>query len=108
VVADPKIEQIADGVYEIVEMPEVEIEALTEDGNHSAESLEEAWWCVEIDGEKVRVMNTHGKLAAGIARVLWADNADLAQATLVGIDLGDGQVIVIGPDTELFLDIVWS
>ena len=70
--------------------------------------MKEVWWCVYINGVKTRIMNSLGQLAPGIARVVWADSADLAETTLVGIDLGDGTVVVLTPDTELALEVVWA
>lgn len=109
VVADPVVKEIADGVYEIVSMPAIDVDALVaNDPDHDVDDVAEIWWCVYIDGVKVRIMDIYGHLASGIARVVWADDADFANATLAGIDLGDGAVICLTPDTPLFLEILWA
>ena len=109
VVADPVVTEIADGVYDVVSMPEIDVEALVADEpDHTVDDVESVWWCVYVDGELVRVMDIHGHLAPGIARIVWADDADLARATLVGVELGDGTVVYLTPDTELFLEVLWS
>jgi hypothetical protein len=90
-------------------MPEIDVEALVADEqDHTVDDVESVWWCVYVDGELVRVMDIHGHLAPGIARIVWADDADLARATLVGVELGDGTVVYLTPDTELFLEVLWS
>lgn len=109
VTADPIMSVVAEGVFEVESMPEVDVEALVAaDPGHSAEDVKEVWWCVTINGVKTRIMDSRGRLAPGIARVVWADSSDLAEATLTGIDLGDGTVVVLTPDTELSLEVVWA
>ena len=109
IVADPVMNEVAEGVYEVESMPEINLEALVaNDPNHTVDDIKEVWWCVYVDGVKVRIMSALGALAPGAARVVWAEDAALASAALEGIDLGDGDVFVLTPDMELSLDVVWA
>ena len=90
-------------------MPEIDLETLVaNDPDHTVDDIREVWRCVYVDGVKIRIMSALGALAPGCARVVWADDTALAAAALEGIDLGDGDVFVLTPETEPSLDVAWA
>jgi len=104
------IEQVSDSVYEVVAMPAVDYDQLVSAAGSitSKDRIATYMWYVYVNGEKVYLMDAEGKLADGVARVLWVSDVKAARASLDELisDESAGKVVVITSTSKIGIEVV--
>lgn len=113
--------EIDNGVYQVTAMPAITLDEIVASINVSdpdvAEKIVElveagevdAWWCAEVNGQTVRIMDIYGKLAPNVASVRYVVSPD-GQTNII-VEFIDGTYAVIESFDELFIELealAWS
>jgi hypothetical protein len=113
--------EIDDGVYQITAMPTVTLDTIVAsisvtDPDKAGKIVElveageaNVWWCAEVNGQAVHIMDIYGNLAPNVASVRYVVAPD-GQTNII-VEFVDGTILVLEGFDDLFLELdalAWS